>query len=275
MKRKILWAFLILWLSLTAYLLFLSDKWASAAPATPVTMSAETFNNMLREALRKDPDLLLDVLRNNSESVLDIAQEGSNQRRRKALLVQWKNELTQPKAVELKGRPLRGSADAPVTIVAFSDFTCPYCQQGAATVQKLLGDYSDKVNYVFKHFPLEGEGIARLAAEYHVAAGLQGNDKSWQYYDMLFSRRADLLKDGESALIKAAKDIGLDTKRLAADAKSKAVRDAVDADMAEAAKLGVQGTPYFLVNNLVVRGALSPELFSEAINMALQATGKK
>lgn len=92
---------------------------------------------------------------------------------------------------------------------------------------------------------------------------------------MLFSRRADLLKDGESALIKAAKDIGLDTKRLAADAKSKAVRDAVDADMAEAAKLGVQGTPYFLVNNLVVRGALSPELFSEAINMALQATGKK
>ncbi|MEG2139511.1 MAG: thioredoxin domain-containing protein [Bilophila sp.] len=274
MQRKILWAFLVLWLTLTAYLLFLSDKWASAAPA-PATISAETFNNMLREALRKDPDLLLEILRSNSESVLDIAQEGSNQRRRKALLTQWKSELNQSKAVELKGRPLRGATDAAVTIVAFSDFTCPYCQQGAVTVQKLLSDYNGKIKYVFKHFPLEGEGVARLAAEYHAAAGLQGNDKSWQYYDMLFSRRAELLKDGESALIKAAKDIGLDTRRLATDVKSKAVREMVTADMAEAAKLGVQGTPYFLVNNLVVRGALSPELFSEAINMALQATGKK
>ena len=84
MKRKILWAFLIIWLILTAYLLFLSNKWASAATPSYAASSAVTTDNfaeLLRETLQKNPDLLLSVLRENSEAVLDIAQEGSNQRR--------------------------------------------------------------------------------------------------------------------------------------------------------------------------------------------------
>lgn len=272
MKRKIFWTFLVLWLVLTAYLFCLSEKWASAAESRTVT--PENFAAILQEALQNDPDLLLNVLRNNSEAVLDIAQQGSNQRRRKALIKQWKEEANQPRPVNIKDLPVRGPADAPITIVAFSDFTCPYCQQASVTVQKLLKDYHGKVKYVFKHFPLEG-GPARLAAEYHVAASRQGADKAWQLYDLLFARRAALLQDSEATLNKTARDVGLDMKRLAADLKSKAVRDAVDADIAEAAQLGVQGTPYFLVNNLVVRGALSPELFAEAINIALQSAEKK
>ena len=130
MKRKILWAFLIIWLILTAYLLFLSNKWASAATPSYAASSAVTTDNfaeLLRETLQKNPDLLLSVLRENSEAVLDIAQEGSNQRRHKSLIAQWKAELNQPKEVDIKDRPFRGAADAPVTIVAYSDFTCPYC----------------------------------------------------------------------------------------------------------------------------------------------------
>lgn len=274
MKRKLLWAFLLLWLLLTAYLLFLSDKWASAATPSYAASSAVTTDNfadLLRETLQKNPDLLLSVLRENSEAVLDIAQEGSNQKRHKALLNQWKAELNQPKPVNIEGRPFRGGADAPVTIVAFSDFTCPYCQQAAATMQKVLKDNQGKIKYVFKHFPLESTGLARLAAEYHVAATRQDPQLAWNFYDLLFATRAEVLKDGEAAIIKAAKDAGLNMKKLAADVKKKDVRAEVDADIAEGQKLGVQGTPYFLVNNLVARGALSSELFREAINMALQA----
>lgn len=141
MKRKILWAFLIIWLILTAYLLFLSNKWASAATPSYAASSAVTTDNfaeLLRETLQKNPDLLLSVLRENSEAVLDIAQEGSNQRRHKSLIAQWKAELNQPKEVDIKDRPFRGAADAPVTIVAYSDFTCPYCQQAAGTMEKVL-----------------------------------------------------------------------------------------------------------------------------------------
>lgn len=64
-------------------------------------------------------------------------------------------------------------------------------------------------------------------------------------------------------------------KKLASDLKKKSIADAVDADIAQGVQLGVQGTPYFLVNNLVIRGSLSSNLFNEAIKMALQATGKQ
>lgn len=161
MKRKILWAFLIIWLILTAYLLFLSNKWASAATPSYAASSAVTTDNfaeLLRETLQKNPDLLLSVLRENSEAVLDIAQEGSNQRRHKSLIAQWKAELNQPKEVDIKDRPFRGAADAPVTIVAYSDFTCPYCQQAAGTMEKVLKENQGKIKYVFKHFPLETTG---------------------------------------------------------------------------------------------------------------------
>jgi len=173
--------------------------------------------------------------------------------------------------VDIKDRPFRGAADAPVTIVAYSDFTCPYCQQAAGTMEKVLKENQGKIKYVFKHFPLETTGVARLAAEYHVAAARQDPELAWKFYDLLFARRADVLKDGEPAIVNAAKDAGLNMKKLAADVKRKDVRAEVDADIAEGQRIGVQGTPYFLINNLVARGALSSDLFKEAINMALQA----
>ena len=279
LQRKIFWAFVLLWLVLSAYLVVLAEKWASAATpayaAAPVTVTSENFSELLRETLQKNPDILLSVLRENSEAVLDIAQEGSNQRRHKALLAQWQIDMSQPKDVDIKDRPVRGAADAPVTIVAFSDFTCPYCQQASATIEKVLKANQGKVKYVFKHFPLESTGVARLAAEYHVAASRQDPEKAWKLYDLLFERRAEVLKDGEPAIVKAAKDAGLDTRKLASDVKRKEVRAVVDADIAEGGKLGVQGTPYFLINNLVARGALSAELFNEAVSMALKAPAQK
>ena len=77
--------------------------------------------------------------------------------------------------------------------------------------------------------------------------------------------------DAAQNAVNAAKDAGLNMKKLAADVKRKDVRAEVDADIAEGQRIGVQGTPYFLINNLVARGALSSDLFKEAINMALQA----
>lgn len=275
MNRKLLWSAVALWILLTAGLIFWSSMTASAASAPAKPLSTEAFSDLLREALRKNPDLVLDILREHSEVVLDIAQQGSNQRRRKGLVTQWKKDAEVHKNVDLANRPVRGAADAPVTIVAFSDFMCPYCERAAGTIQKLLKDYDGKVRYVFKHFPLEERGPARTSAEYHVAAAMQDPEKSWILYDLLFSRREEILKEGEPAIKRAAQEAGLDMKRLAADLRSKAVKDAIDADMIEAVNLGVQGTPYFLVNDLVVRGALAPDLFAEAVNMALDNAPRK
>ena len=271
-QRTVYFAFFAIWLCLSVLLVTWALRTASAATNRPLSQTEQI--DMLRETLRQNPDLVLDVLRDHSEAVLDIAQQGANQRRNKALTVQWRKDLEDPKDVNIQGRPLRGKADAPVTIVAFSDFTCPYCEQASTTVKRLLKEFPGQVRYVFKSFPLEAQGSARLAAEYFVAAGLQDPEKAWLLYDALFARREELLKNGEATLKDAATKAGLDMKRLNADAKSKAVKTLVDDDIAEGVRLGVKGTPYFLVNDLVVRGALSPELFAEAVHLALEEAAK-
>lgn len=273
--RKLLLVGIIFWLILTAGLLLWAgrpESWA-ATPAVPDADPARQVTaGQIREALAADPDLLLDVLRRNSETLLDIVQEGAILRRNKTLIAGWKADLAVPKKIKLERRLSRGPADAPVTIVAYSDFTCPYCEQAAADIKALLEEFKN-VRYVFKSFPLGG-GHGRSAAEYFVAAGLQSPEKAWKFYDLLFPLRERLTREGEPVLKKAAQEAGLDLRRLAADAKSRAVRDMVDEDMAEAARLGVEGTPTTFVNNLVVRGALAPELFARAVNMALEEARK-
>ena len=279
--RKIFWGFVILWLVLTAFLFFLSDKWAGAAPMAnsrnkqASVVTAENFETMLRQSLENNPQILLDFLEKHSEAVLDIAQQGSNQRRHRALRSQWENDLKIPKSPAISGKPVMGNPEAPVTIVAFSDFTCPYCKQAYETVRQIMVQYADQVRYVFMHYPLENSGMARKAAEFHVAASFQGADKAWMLYEILFQRSDDIIENGSKALVDAAKEVGLDMDQLSKDLKKKSTAAIVDADMAEGERLGVQGTPYFLVNDLILRGALSPDIFAEAIQMALQASKKK
>lgn len=239
------------------------------------TVTDENLAQSLRELLANKPELVLDVLRQNSEAVLDIAQQGSTVRRQRALQAQWREDAKQPKKVNLAGRPVRGDANAPVTIVAFSDFTCPYCQQGAATVERILADYGKKVRYVFKHMPLGKDGAARTAAEYYVAATEQGEDKAWKLYKILFEQRERLVSDGEKFIKESAEVVGLNMQKLTADMRTKKTKATLDEDMAEAQRLGVEGTPYFLVNDLVVRGALPLDLFKNAVDMALEEKNKK
>lgn len=234
------------------------------------TVTDENFVHMLRQVLRENPDVVMDVLRQNSESVLDIAQQGSTLRRKRSLEAQWREDAKEPKAVTLDGRPVMGPAKAPVTIVAFSDFTCPYCEQGALTVQRIADAYAGKVRYIFKHMPLGKDNVGRLASEYFIAAGMQSQEKAWVLYKEFFSQRERLMTEGEPFIKACAQKAGLNMQKLATDLKSKKVRETLNEDLADAKKLGVEGTPYFLVNNLVVRGALPHELFKDAVDMALK-----
>lgn len=246
---------------------------APAQAAQPVT--DENLARMLRKVFQEKPELVMEVLRRNSESVLDIAQQGSTLRRKRSLEAQWREDMKQPKKVALENRPAKGPATAPVTIVAFSDFTCPYCQQGAATLARILSDYGGNVRYVFKHMPLGKDTPGRMASEYFVAAALQSPEKAWKLYNEFFEQRERLIAEGEPFLKEAAKGAGLNMQKLAADLKSKKITAIIDEDLADAQRLGVEGTPYFLVNNLVVRGALSYDLFKDAVDMALSQAKKK
>lgn len=235
-----------------------------------VPITTENFESQLRILLRSHPELILDILRNNSELILEIAMQGSKQRQHKSLSVQWEKDLHIPKRIHLEKRPFRGNDNAPVTIVAFSDFTCLYCAQSYKTIEKMLDNYKDNVKYIFKHFPLKGNTISHQAAMYFIAASFQSEEKAWILYHNLFQKRTELLQDGEKTLKQAANDAGLDMKKLMSDLNSSAINIILQQDSEDAANIGLNGTPYFLVNNIVLRGALPPELFTEAINMALK-----
>ena len=244
----------------------------SLPPVTPVQAAEQGGEAALAAALEKllrdRPEIIMDVLRNNSEVVLDIAQQGSNQRRKHNLEMQWRKDMQSPKSVKLENRPVLGPRDAKVRIVSFSDFTCHFCEQASKSVEALRKTYGDDICLIFKHLPLDEKGPGGIASAYFVAIALQDEDKAWQFYNQMFANRDRLLGEGEPFVKESAQKLGVDMKRLARDVRSKKVTDILAEDQKDAQKLGVEGTPYFLVNDLVVRGALPLDLFREAVEMA-------
>lgn len=242
---------------------------AQAGMAAPV--QEETLAQTLEKMFKEHPELVMQVLRDHSEDVLDIAQDGAEVKRARLLREQWQADLNQPKNVALEDRPVRGAKNAPVTIVAFSDFTCAYCFKATKTMQLLLKKYEGKVRFIFKHMPLRKDDISWRASEYFIAASMQSPEKAWRLHDRLFEGRDELMgENGEAFLKKTAKNSWLDMGRLEKDLASDTVRKIMLEDLEESKKLDIQGTPYFLVNNLVIRGALGPDLFDEAVKMALK-----
>lgn len=225
----------------------------------------------LETLLRERPEIVLDVLRRHSEVVLDIAQQGSNLRRKYNLEAQWRRDMQNPKSLKLDNRPVLGPRDAKVRLVAFSDFTCHFCEQASKNVAALRKTYGDDICVIFKHLPLDEKGAGAIASAYFTAIALQGEDKAWQFHDMMFADRDRLLGEGEPFIKESAQKLGVDMKRLARDVRSKKVTDILAEDQQDAQKLGVEGTPYFLVNDLVVRGALPLDLFRDAVEMARDA----
>lgn len=247
----------------------------------PELSAARVDQKELREAVRailiENPDIVLDILRDNSEAVLDIAQQGSEQRRSKALRTQWSEDIKHPKKVTLEDRPTKGPADAPVTIVAFTDFTCLYCQQGEAVIESILKAYPTKVRLVYKSLPVASHPGSVESAEFMLAAWAQDKKKSWELFHEFFSNRNQIIGKGSEAYIRSvAMKKGLNMQKLLAEAKGAKVKRILREDEQDARTLKVQGTPYFLVNDIVIKGALDQSLFAEAVDMALAAkTGKK
>lgn len=243
---------------------------ALAADAAQPALTPE-FTRQLRQLLAENPDIVLDVLRENSETMLDIVQQGSDQRRRQSLIRQWQSDLKTPKAVALDGRPTRGAVNAPVKLIAFSDFTCAYCQQAAVTVENLLRRYPSDVSFTFKQSP--SSDIGRLSSSWFLAAARLDTAKAWKFYALLFDRQNDLLTNPQDTLVKTATDAGFDAKAIEKEltTNAKAIEDTINVDQTDAKRLGFSGTPYFLVNDLVIRGALPFESFIDAIEMAKKA----
>ncbi len=177
-------------------------------------------------------------------------------------------EFSQPwLPIDPGNAPSKGPADAPIVIVEYSDFQCPYCKKALPSIKAIKEKYGDKVRVVFMNQPLAMHKMARPAALAALAADKQG--KFWEYHDALFeSQGLD-----EDKLVAIAKQVGLNVARWETDRTSTEVDAAVAADAARAEKWKITSTPTFLVNGYKVKGAQPPEFFERIIDAELADRG--
>jgi protein-disulfide isomerase len=159
----------------------------------------------------------------------------------------------------------QGPAAAPVTLVVFSDFECPFCARNQAAIVNARRVFGDSLRLIFRHLPLPFHRRAQLAAEAAMAAAAQG--KFWSFHDHLFEAPGALAR---ADLEQLARTLGLDLERFRAELDAHLYRDAVRLDAAGGAALGVDGTPTMFLNGMLLSGAKSPADLAEAISLQLE-----
>ncbi len=169
--------------------------------------------------------------------------------------------------VSTDGYPSIGPSNAPVTIVEFSDYQCPYCQVWYKQVyQQLIASYPNEIRFVYRDLPLPMHPEAIPAAEAADCAGEQG--AYWKYHDALFEQQYGL---NRAAYEHYAADLGLDSNAFAACLDSQRYLSKVKANANDAASIGLSGTPSFVINGRILIGALPLSDFKAVIDEELAA----
>jgi protein-disulfide isomerase len=174
--------------------------------------------------------------------------------------------LEPPRATVSAGSsPSKGPANAPIELIEFADFQCPFCLAASPTVKRVLDTYGDRIRFVYRNFPLENHPDARPAAEAAQCANEQG--QFWAYHDRLFGEPGKL---SDADLKSAAAALGMDSPRFNQCVDGHKYRSVVDADAKAGSDAGVTGTPAFFINGRLLSGAQPYDAFKHIIDEELE-----
>ena len=209
--------------------------------AQPTKVSPQLEKQII-EVLRKNPEIIVEVLQKYT------AEQEQKQRKAQAEAIKQARKNT--KAL-IGDSPVMGASDRKIVMLVFSDFQCPFCATANKGVKEFMTKHKDKVTLVYKHFPLtQIHPEALPAARAAWAANKQG--KFWEYHDALFANQAKL---GEAFYLETATSLKLDTTKFNTDRK--AADNFIVQDFQLGRKIGIDGTPTFIMNGEVVTGAAS------------------
>lgn len=206
----------------------------------------------------------------------DFLQDQKRERAYADLLTRLKREkeviyFFQPFRAELdnEGAPALGPSDAPITLVEFSDFECPYCRSFFSTLMELRANYGDQLRIVYRHYPLASHRNGFKAAEASLCAQDQG--RFWDYHDLVFSEPGRLDVPG---LKQRAQRLGLDEDEFADCLDSGGQAERVRRDMREGDRVAIEGTPALFVNGIPLPSGAAPyEAVAEVIERELERAG--
>ena len=219
------------------------------------TVQILSANGEIQERFQADPDV----------TTLEVSPDGKrlylgNAKRNELQLI----DLSVVYELPVNNSATKGPDDAPVTLVLFDDFQCPYCARLVPTIEQIMQAYPNQVRVVFKHFPLSMHKFARQAAAASIAARNQG--KFWPLHDQLFANYNQLNDEKIRAL---AASVGLDMERFDKDIQDPALQQEIAADMQLGTSSGVRGTPAVYINGVQLKDR-SLAGFRKAIDAELQ-----
>ncbi|WP_371819382.1 DsbA family protein [Tolypothrix sp. PCC 7910] len=207
-------------------------------PAAAASSVNPKLEQQVLQILREHPEVIIE-----SVQIFEQQQQQKLQKTRQAFLQDLKTNTQ----LVIAESPTIGSLQSKIVLVEFSDFQCPYCAEAHKTLKQLLAKYPDKFTLVYKHFPLMPiHDQALPAAKAAWAAYQQG--KFWEYHDALFTHQQKL---GEELYLSTAKSLNLDVEKFQADAfgANSIAEQAIRKDIQLAEKLGLGGTPFFIMNS--------------------------
>ncbi len=231
-----------------------------------ITIKKSTYNNMLMAIIAAVA--IAAFFGGISIGTFDDSDSGLTGEQLKEILSEIKTAPTpqptqqspQPSApqiftVSFDGEPVKGNPDAPVTVVEFSDFQCPFCSRFFEQTLPLIEEnYIDtgKIKFVYKDFPLDN--LHPNARSAHIAAECADEEgKFWEYHDVLFQKQAEWQRlassDLDITLSQFAVDLGMQAASFESCMESQDIADEVNQDVLEAAKYGATGTPTFFIGN--------------------------
>ena len=242
----------------------LLDEVDASAPE-PTDQELQSVYDAQKEQINRPLEEVKDQLRNRikQSKAQETRQAYFNSLRKDAKI----NILLKPPKIDVSYDPerVRGNPQAPVTIIEFSDFQCPFCLNVVKTVQGLLEKYDGQVKLAYRDFPLRQiHPEAQKSAEASRCAGEQG--KFWEYHDLLFEDPKDLKTP---ALIMRAATLDLNTELFEVCLNSNKYSSSVEEDLQAGLKAGVSGTPAFLINGVFISGAQPAAAFEKLIDAEL------
>lgn len=255
----------------------LRNLFSGLAVAALLITGCAPNSKQLKEAIEKDPSIVFAAIEKDPEKFIEVvnkaarsAQEKGAEKAQQEEGQKRDEEFKNPLKPEIdETRAILGPKNAPVTIVEYSDFECPYCSRGYQTINEVKKAYGDQVRIVFKHLPLDFHPKAMPAAKYFEAIARQSSDMAYKWHNLIFEGQNDLRSKGEAFMKESAKKVGADLKKLEKDLADPKLMDRINADIEEAKKFGISGTPGFIINGVSLRGAYPFPEFKSIIDRHL------
>ncbi|MCL2932538.1 MAG: DsbA family protein [Trichodesmium sp. MAG_R03] len=229
------------------------------------TSFAQPTNNLINPELEQQ---VLQIIRDHPEVIIESVQayqqeqQQERQASQKEILQQFKNNPQE----QIGDSPTFGSTDQKIVLFEFSDFQCPFCAKVQKNLKEFMDKHEDRVTLVFKHLPLTRiHPQAIPAAKAAWAAQQQG--RFWEYHDALFEQQDKL---EEQLYIEVANNLGLDIDKFNSDRQSEEAIASIETDFKLAQKIGISGTPFFVMNGETFSGAVKLSQMEETLAKVIQ-----